>query len=1282
MNRDEEYLATSSSATTTTKQASSSSSSESAESQPPSVVASIERVAENVMHEIGAMDQQHDIGNSSNQNLQASSNDGFSGSQGTSDIGLNNSSNNQVLSEHNVPNVLPEEEWDLLQGESKARRRGSNSTGRKSKASRSSSKKKKHRIKPPAVIETSSMPRKGILKKNRKMRGESRNEDLSSEEGDKIGELPIIMKREASLGSVSFVNNKSGNPSNLSSSELSDTSSSSMIVHEAVDPTPMRHMEIASYPNALAFEKAKDEKYDLNDNREGAINFLLDDPQEMTRSRRIALSLVHNKYYNPNAGKRVRRNNTSVFDSISSAEMVASQKVLPSIEKAWAYFEHVTLTRYIIHERNKNPADLTMWERYKYAYTHSHERFERAQPGEKRLPTRLYDWISTPHIQLGDFGLGFGLYFSTIRAIRNIFLIAAAMSAANIYNFASSAYDDWNTADIFYRGSAVCTQTEWVPCYDCECSGPVGARSVQDWNRTNRCYPHEFSDGSSMVFVVKNQCLSEDPQQLYVLGLVNYATLIFLVISVYFLLDYHLDKETVSFDEDEQTAQDYSILVKNPPQGATDPEEWRQYFEETFPGVKVVAVTCNVNNDLLIKSLVKRREVLRRMELQLDHGTNMGIDNLALLAAQESESRGKYLGPIKGLFFPGLPELLSKLVALNTSIKGFTQLSYPCTNVFVTLELESHQRLILSKLAVGLKYIRKNDISALEDPSYAFRDTVLLVQEAPEPNSVRWQDLNADKSSKTKELLLTTLLSFASIIVCAFIVNEVSKLGVSFLTAFSISGLNLCYPYLAKFITDFESHSNESKVQTSLYVKIATFRWVNTSIIITVITPFTHTLSPTSSTTAPALIPQIASIFLAEIVTVNVIQLTDVWGHIQRHILAPRAKTQDAMNRLFKGYDVELAERYTNMTKIMFLAFWYTSIFPTGLLFASVALTVNYYTDRFSLMRSWQRAPSVGSEIAAFSRQYFLSAACIVLAAMSSFYWAAFPFDNLCESNYPYRGVEEEVSIDTEIYPFSNNANFTVTSSTQMYRFCNQDFILGKYPPRFPFWHRDVEDHGEWMTEEQKVLSNLFGATSIAVIALVGVKYVYGLGQKVKKQFHREHEFAAEDQGISFYDVRNIAAYVPQVRSVMFSYPLIVCSTRRLSDEVLDWTDPDLDYEYYDLTRDADHVLTGGNRPGRNSFDRVRYWPPNGSMVRELKQQKRKLEEKARRRRSKNIFNTVSKPSVQSILDRSLETESDALCPTCGNPMQNFLASLDGGDDDGDSDDSDGDSMIDVSLRK
>jgi len=118
----------------------------------------------------------------------------------------------------------------------------------------------------------------------------------------------------------------------------------------------------------------------------------------------------------------------------------------------------------------------------------------------------------------------------------------------------------------------------------------------------------------------------------------------------------------------------------------------------------------------------------------------------------------------------------------------------------------------------------------------------------------------------------------------------------------------------------------------SLYWKIALFRWVridflsvsagsfwertsylfgfvfesqvNTAVVITVITPFTHTLS-----LEEGLIPQIYSIFFAEIITTNVIQVTDVYGHFQRHFLAPRAVTQDRMNLYFLGNEVELAER-------------------------------------------------------------------------------------------------------------------------------------------------------------------------------------------------------------------------------------------------------------------------------------------------------------------------------------------------------------------------------------
>lgn len=84
---------------------------------------------------------------------------------------------------------------------------------------------------------------------------------------------------------------------------------------------------------------------------------------------------------------------------------------------------------------------------------------------------------------------------------------------------------------------------------------------------------------------------------------------------------------------------------------------------------------------------------------------------------------------------------------------------------------------------------------------------------------------------------------------------------------------------------------------------------MNTAIVITLIFPFTATING-------KLIPQIEALFFAEIVTSTVIQLLDPAGHFERHILAPRAPTQDAMNLKMQGSLIELAERYTNMTKM------------------------------------------------------------------------------------------------------------------------------------------------------------------------------------------------------------------------------------------------------------------------------------------------------------------------------------------------------------------------------
>lgn len=68
----------------------------------------------------------------------------------------------------------------------------------------------------------------------------------------------------------------------------------------------------------------------------------------------------------------------------------------------------------------------------------------------------------------------------------------------------------------------------------------------------------------------------------------------------------------VKFDEDEQTAADYSIAIQNPPQDVNDPEVYKRFFENLGEDIKVNCVTLSRNNDVLVRALVERREILER----------------------------------------------------------------------------------------------------------------------------------------------------------------------------------------------------------------------------------------------------------------------------------------------------------------------------------------------------------------------------------------------------------------------------------------------------------------------------------------------------------------------------------------------------------------------------------------------------------------------------------------------------------------------------------------------
>jgi len=839
--------------------------------------------------------------------------------------------------------------------------------------------------------------------------------------------------------------------------------------------------------------------------------FLNDPLYEMTRGRKLALKLQQFPWYQPR--------NSNHWDSQGLG-----------LQSAWAYFEHSVLPRYIVKNADgsmpvprsqkssssrvsvyessdvgssdnnddvvsKGDSDIDDW-----LYTPKPKRptksssskkgqgfrqkgdLDRAEPGESKLPTKLYSPFFTPLSQLGDFGIGVGLYFSSLRAVAFITLIAGLISIPNILYYASDKYSNSQPGvNFLLKGSAICTEQVWVPCPTC---------TLDEFDRAPSRIAGTVTatpDGGlqTLLFALKNTC---DGATLDI-GIVNMSTLGFILLAIAILSIYQRKKQ-IEFDEQEQTAQDYSIEISNPPGDATEPEEWKEFFESRFSG-HVTCCTVTIDNDLLVKALAERREVVFEIEEKIKEGVSFNTMTLAELAAKIEHHRS-LAERIKSRVSPGIPELVGRLTVLNARIQGLAQQRYRATHVFCTFETEGAQRQVLSKMMVGSMASMRNNSHKL-NPNLLFRgEQVLHVREAEEPSTIRWADLDEVWSTKVKQISVTTLISLACMVAVAVIVTLCRQQSAAY-AALAISIANAMFPIVAMSLTNCEAHASETGKQSSLYVKIAVFRWVVTAIVITIITPFTSTI-----TNGPEhLLQSIYVIFFADLITTNILQLVDPASNFKRHILAPRAASQERMNLLMSGTDYTIAERYTNMTKTLFLTFYYCAIYPGAFFLCALSLFVNFYVDKFSLMRTWKPAPILGPYIAKFSRIYFMTSAIAALAIVSSYLYSGFPFDNLCASDVSHSAYYGSWKVTNGE---GQDSAALVEPGMRSYHFCDQFLGIGSsfaFPP-LP----DAQSAGsEWMTDEQEQLTGIYGWVSVGVLGLVGLVFLYRILRSLQDLF-------------------------------------------------------------------------------------------------------------------------------------------------------------------------------------
>jgi len=696
----------------------------------------------------------------------------------------------------------------------------------------------------------------------------------------------------------------------------------------------------------------------------------------------------------------------------------------------------------------------------------------------------------------------------------------------------------------------------------------------------------------------------------------------------------------------------YTIEIKNPPKHATNPNEWKSFFESKFNNVHVTTCTITKNNKYLIKLLIRRRKALLdlcnslpALDIDVDGLSSDRFDSRTIIdtdremvadterqmpalrrfeseTTQETDGRIKkketYMESLTNDInnLPPVPcwkklvqldpkKNLKRIELLNEQIQ---QLHAPSSKtkqkhgisiskVYVTFESIQDKIHVFDEIKIPKLYLfwlrfqstrlgqKICGRHSTDFNNYKFDDTFLDIDEPKaEPHQMRWEDSeNVSIFIRILQQSLTYIISLSVISLGAVIIFYARKIT-PFVASMTITILNMSAPKIGQALMLLESHPTTKSYQYSFYIKVITHRWANTAIMALVVTPFTDTLQSGNK-----FLDWISVLFLIELIQRPLLQIVDIMGNLKRHFFGPRQPDQRRMDFFFQASDYNLGERYTDMTKVILLTFFYSVLFPASFFFTTSVIIVAFWLDKFRLLRTWKQKTIVGTEMVSFSHYFFLL--CLLgYAIFASYTYSQFPYDNACETDNlvseSYVGARNLTLHDGSQFPVE------VTADQYEYRFCKQ-FLFRSSPPTFPAIPTFLNDGYEWMTEPQEVYAAVLGWTSLVVLifvcTIIFVKlfmtFVYPFCFKVRLPHGQSNRK-------NFYEI-DVGAYVPQVIISGYKYPFLLCDMNLYERKSIGWQDPHHSYMVHNITCD----FTNCEKSTQESFATVKYWKESSKPV-------------------------------------------------------------------------------------
>ena len=268
---------------------------------------------------------------------------------------------------------------------------------------------------------------------------------------------------------------------------------------------------------------------------------------------------------------------------------------------------------------------------------------------------------------------------------------------------------------------------------------------------------------------------------------------------------------------------------------------------------------------------------------------------------------------------------------------------------------------------------------------------------APEPEDIIWENMEFTLFQKLFRILIIYLITIVLIFIAYQIVyllnqfqedikegglKEILKYSASFSITIVISILNIILEFILKIFTKIEKLKSKTNYYLSFSIKLTIFTLMTSALVPVLSNYLNRKENGIEYNNNKILITNMIIIFLVNsFVTplVWTLNIPLIIKKIKIYLIERKEnpdlvhfKTQKELNDIYEFPDMQIASKYSYITKTVLMTMFYLPIFPLGVSVSLSGLIIAYFLEKYNFTHSYKRPEMLNEKLGEFYFNFFI----------------------------------------------------------------------------------------------------------------------------------------------------------------------------------------------------------------------------------------------------------------------------------------------------------------------